>query len=60
MIKTLGFVLAALAIATNTAGAAYAPDEVTSLPGWKGALPSKHCTYARLLSRFSVVRRNGV
>jgi carboxypeptidase C (cathepsin A) len=33
--------LAAVVGAAGLARAAYAPDEITSLPGWTGALPSK-------------------
>jgi carboxypeptidase C (cathepsin A) len=33
--------LAAFVGAAGLANAAYAPDEITSLPGWTGALPSK-------------------
>lgn len=35
------FQLATLIGAIGLASAAYAPDEITSLPGWTGALPSK-------------------
>jgi hypothetical protein len=42
MFRQLGYIVALAAVLCTSANAAISADEVKSLPGWEGKLPTNH------------------